>query len=76
MAEAIISRITEVHVYNKQINQGTCLTNLDKDRGRGGQIKTIWGRNIKVKIGPGCILRTMIKIDVIDYEIVLGDGFK
>jgi hypothetical protein len=41
MAEEIISRITEVHVYNKQINQGTCLTNLDKDRGRGGQIKMI-----------------------------------
>jgi hypothetical protein len=55
MAEVIISRITEVHVYNKQINQGTCLTNLDKDRGRGGQIKSIWGCNVKVKIGPGCI---------------------
>jgi hypothetical protein len=55
MAEEIISRITEVHVYSKQINQGTCLTNLDKNRGRGGQIKTLWGRNIKVKIGPGCI---------------------
>jgi hypothetical protein len=55
MAEEIISQITEVHVYYKQINQGTCLTNLDKDRGRGGQIKTIWGRNVKVKIGPGCI---------------------
>lgn len=63
-------------MYYKQINQGTCLTNLDKDRGRGGQIKMIWGRDVKVKIGPGCILRTMIKIDVIDYEIVLGDGFK
>jgi len=36
----------------------------------------IWGRELKVKIDPGCILRTMIKIDVIDYEIVLGDGFK
>jgi hypothetical protein len=23
--------------------EGTCLTNLDKDRGRGGQIKLIWG---------------------------------
>ena len=55
MAEEIISRITEVHVYNKQINQGTCLTNLDKNRGRGEQIKTIWCRNVKVKIGPGCI---------------------
>ena len=41
LAEEIISRITEVHVYNKQINQGTCLTNLDKNRGRGEQIKTI-----------------------------------
>ena len=55
MVEEIISRITEVHVYNKQINQGTCLTNLDKDRGRGGQIKSIWGCNVKVKLGPGCI---------------------
>jgi hypothetical protein len=54
MAEEIISRIMEVRVYNKQINQGTCLTNLDKDRGRGGQIKTIRGRNVNVKIGPGC----------------------
>ena len=35
--------------------EGTCLTNLDKDRGRGVQIKTIWGRNVKVKIGSGCI---------------------
>ena len=60
MAEVIISRITEVHVYNKQINQGTCMTNLDKDRGRGGQIKSIWGRNVKVKLGLGCILRTTI----------------
>ena len=55
MVEEIISQITEVHVYYKQINQGTCLTNLDKDRGRGGQIKMIWGRDVKVKIGPGCI---------------------
>ena len=23
--------------------EGTCLTNLDNDRGRGGQIKLIWG---------------------------------
>ena len=55
MAEEIISQITEVHVYNKQINQGTCLTNLDKDRGRGGQIKLIWGCTSTVKIDPGCI---------------------
>ena len=61
MAEEIISRITEVHVYSKQINQGTCLTNLDKNRGRGGQIKTLWGRNIKVKIGPGCIKELCLK---------------
>jgi hypothetical protein len=60
MAEEIFSRITEVHVYNKQINQGTCMTNLDKDRGRGGQIKSIWGRNVKVKLDLGCILRTTI----------------
>ncbi len=76
MAEEIISRIMEVHVYNKQINQGTCLTYLDKDRGRGGQIKLIWGSNVKVKVGPRCIWRTMIQRDVINYEIVLGDGFK
>ncbi len=35
--------------------EGTCLTNIDKDRGRVGQIKLIWGRNVTVKIGPGCI---------------------
>jgi hypothetical protein len=44
----------------KQINQGTCMTNLDKNRGRGGQIKSIWGRNVKVKLNLGCILRTTI----------------
>jgi hypothetical protein len=35
--------------------EGTCLTNIDKDRGRVGQIKLKWGRNVTVKIGPGCI---------------------
>jgi hypothetical protein len=35
--------------------EGTCLTNLDKDRGRGGQIKLIWGRIAIVKINLGCI---------------------
>ena len=35
--------------------EGTCLTNLDKDRGCGGQIKLIWGRTSTVKIDPGCV---------------------
>ncbi len=30
--------------------EGTCLTNLDKDRGRSGQNKLIWGRTLTVKI--------------------------
>ena len=35
--------------------EGTCLTNLDKDRGCVGQIKLIWGRTSTVKIDPGCV---------------------
>jgi hypothetical protein len=41
-------------IINKS-TEGTCLTNLDKDRGRGGQIKLIWGCTSTVKIDPGCI---------------------
>ena len=35
--------------------EGMCLTNLDKDRGRGGQNKLIWGHTSTVKIDPRCV---------------------